>query len=132
MSRSLLDANIISDLVRNPSGRVAKRLARTPAVNPCTSILVAAELRYGAARKGSDRLSTVVDGVLARLDVLPFEAPADRVYGALRTDLERRGVTLAANDLLIAAHALALGCVLVSDDQAFARDPGLTVENWLR
>lgn len=131
-SRYLLDSNIISDLVREPSGRVAQYVAQFPATSVCTSIIVAAELRYGVARKHSARLSAAVEGVLLRLIVLSFETPADRFYADLRADIERRGLPLSANDLLIAAHALALGCVLVSGDRAFERVPGLTVENWLR
>ncbi len=132
MARLLLDTNIVSDLMRNPRGRVFDRLAALPPDAPCTSIVVAAELRYGAARSPSLRFVAAVEGVLARLAVIPFEAPADEVYAALRVDLEARGTPLGANDLLIAAHALSLGCVLVSGDGAFVRVPGLPVENWLR
>ena len=75
----------------------------------CTSIIVAAELRYGAAKKGSARLSTQVEKVLGALDVLPFEAPADAVYGLLRSRLEQTGTPIGGNDLLIAAQAVRLG-----------------------
>jgi len=93
--------------------------------------MVAAELRFGAARERSAQLSASVEGALSRLQVIAFASPADRIYADIRADLERRGTPLAANDLLIAAHALALDCILVSDDRAFARVPGLTLENWL-
>ena len=132
MDRFLLDTNIVSDLIRNPAGRIFERLSALPADAPCTSIVVAAELRYGAARKGSRRLAERVEGSLLRIEVLPFDAPADRTYADLRTVLEEAGTTLAANDLLIAAHALTLGCILVTDDGSFERVPGLAVENWLR
>jgi tRNA(fMet)-specific endonuclease VapC len=110
---------------------VARRLADVPQQLLCTSIIVAAELRYGAARKESRRLKHSVEEVLSAIDVLPLKSPTDVVYGALRADLEGAGKTLAANDLWIAAHALALDCVLVSDDRAFARVRGLKLENWL-
>ena len=55
--RYLLDTNIVSDLVRNPQGRVAQRIRKVGEARVCTSIIVAAELRYGAAKKGSPRLS---------------------------------------------------------------------------
>jgi tRNA(fMet)-specific endonuclease VapC len=132
MARYLLDSNIISDFVRNPSGRAARRLAQLPADAPCTSIVVAAELRYGAARKSSERLTATIDGILSRLAVLPFDAPADRTYADLRTVLESAGAPLAVHDLFIAAHALTLGCILVTDDGGFERVPNLPVENWLR
>jgi tRNA(fMet)-specific endonuclease VapC len=63
--------------------------------------------------------------------VLPFEAPADVIYGRVRTDLERRGQPIRGNDLLIAAHALTAQLTLVTDDRGFASDPGLLCENWL-
>ena len=67
------------------------------------------------------------------LDVLPFETPADEFYGLIRARLERAGQTIGANDLLIAAHAVAVGCALVTDNEAeFDRVDGLRRENWLR
>ena len=104
--RYLLDTNVISDLVRNPQGRVAERIRKVGEAQVCTSIIVAAELRYGAAKKGSSRLTSQLDAVLTALEVLPFEAPADVHYGLLRFLLERAGKPIGANDLLIAAHAL--------------------------
>lgn len=131
--RYLLDTNVISDLVRNPQGRVAERIRKVGEAQVCTSIIVAAELRYGAAKKGSSRLTSQLDAVLAALEVLPFEAPADVHYGSLRFLLERTGKPIGANDLLIAAHALALGHTIVTDNEReFARVRGLQLENWLR
>ncbi|MBF0332591.1 MAG: PIN domain-containing protein [Alphaproteobacteria bacterium] len=128
----MLDTNIVSDLVRNPRGRVALRIGEVGEARVCTSILVAAELRYGAAKKGSARLAAQVDTVLGVLDVVAFEAQADAVYGHLRAHLETTGRPMGGNDLLIAAHALALDCTLVTDDAAFARIEALRRENWLR
>lgn len=131
--RYLLDTNVLSDLVRRPQGPVAARIADVGETNVCTSIIVASELRYGAARRGSPRLSAQLTTVLGAIDVLPFEAPADSIYGDVRTALERQGTIIGGNDLLIAAHALALGCAVVTgNEREFARVPGLVVENWLR
>lgn len=131
--RYLLDTNIVSDLVRNPGGRVTKHIRRVGEANVCTSIIVAAELRYGAAKKGSPRLSSQLEAVLGALEVLPFEAPADAAYGLLRTQLERAGKPIGGNDLLIAAHTLALDYALVTDnEEEFARVENLLLENWLR
>ena len=131
----LLDTNILSDLVHHPrSGRAALQLALVGAhggQDISTSIVAAAELRYGVAKRGSTRLARQVEAVLGALDVLPFEAPADVIHGRLRTDLERRGQPMGGNDLLIAAHALAAGLTLVTDDHGFARIPELLRENWL-
>jgi tRNA(fMet)-specific endonuclease VapC len=131
--RYLLDTNIVSDLIRNPQGRVAEHTRQIGEQNVCTSIIVAAELRYGAGRKASPRLTNQVEAVLGAMDVVPFEAPADAVYGMIRARLEKAGRPIGGNDLLIAAQAIALGYVLVTDNQKeFVRIEDLTCENWLR
>ena len=133
MMRYLLDTNIVSDLVRNPQGIIAQRIRKVGEARVSTSIIVAAELRYGAAKKGSARLRAQVEAVLGAIAVLPFEKPADAVYGSLRARLEQAGRPIGANDLLIAAQALALGYTLVSDNEReFARIDDLRLENWLR
>jgi tRNA(fMet)-specific endonuclease VapC len=131
--RYLLDTNIVSDLVRNPQGQAAGHIRRAGEAQVCTSIIVAAELRYGAAKKGSARLARQLEAVLAALDVLPFAAPADRAYGEIRSRLEQTGRPIGGNDLLIAAQAMALGYTIVTDNEAeFTRMDGLLCENWLR
>lgn len=131
MPRFLLDTNTISDLIRNPVGRVFIRLAQIDPAAICTSAIVASELRYGAKLKASARLSRKVEEILLRLTVLPFESPSDERYAEVRSTLERRGEQLSANNLFIAAHALAINSVLVTDDRAFDRVVGLSLENWL-
>ena len=132
-ARFLLDTNILSDLVRNPRGRIARRIAETGEALVCTSIIVAAELRYGAAKRASSRLSTQLEAVLGALDVLALEPPAGVIYGELRVRLEKKGRPIGANDMLIAAHALALGQTIVTDNEReFARIDDLALENWLR
>jgi tRNA(fMet)-specific endonuclease VapC len=130
---ALLDTNIISDLLRHPDGQVARHIARVGEEAVCTSIIVAAELRFGAAKKRSPQLTARVEGVLSRLKLIPFGAPADKTYAELRARLEAAGEPIGANDTLIAAHALSLGYALVTDNEReFSRVPGLTVVNWLR
>ena len=129
----LLDTNILSDLVRHPRGRIADRIAQVGEQLICTSIIVAAELRYGAAKKASSRLTAQLETVLGAIKVLALESPVDRIYGDIRARLERGGQTIGANDLLIAAHALALDHTIVTDnDREFSRISDLRVENWLR
>jgi tRNA(fMet)-specific endonuclease VapC len=129
----LLDTNIVSDLIRNPQGRVTQHIREVGEAQVCTSIIVAAELRYGAAKKGSPRLTAQVEAVLGALDVLPFEAPADAAYGLLRARLEQAGQPIGGNDLLIAAQAIALGYTIVTDNEReFVRIDGLPCLNWLR
>jgi tRNA(fMet)-specific endonuclease VapC len=94
---------------------------------------VASELRYGAEKKGSQRLTTQLEVVLGALQVLPFDSPADVTYARVRAQLERVGKPIGGNDLLIAAHALTLGYTLVSDNtREFPQVRGLQRENWLR
>ena len=128
----LLDTNILSDLIRNPFGPVAQRIEAVGAKAVCTSIIVAAELRYGSAKKGSPRLQARVEDILATIPVLPLEVPADADYGRQRAQLEASGQSIGGNDLLIAAHALALGLTLVTHNtREFSRIAGLQVEDWL-
>lgn len=132
MTRYMLDTNIISDLIRNPQGRAAKRIAKVGEATICTSVIVAAELRYGCAKSGSPRLTKAVEDVLGEISVLPFEPPADAEYGVIRSTLEAAGTPIGSNDLLIAAHARAAGATVVTANAAeFRRVPGLKVENWL-
>jgi tRNA(fMet)-specific endonuclease VapC len=131
--RYLLDTNVVSDLVRHPQGRISQHIRAVGEAQICTSIIVAAELRYGATKKGSTRLATQLEAVLGALDVVSFEAPADTAYGLIRTRLEQIGRPIGGNDLLIAAQAVALGYTVVTDNEGeFARIDGLLLENWLR
>jgi tRNA(fMet)-specific endonuclease VapC len=128
----MLDTNIISDLIRNPQGRAARRIAKVGDDNVCTSIVVAAELRYGCAKSGSRRLLEAVEELLGEITVLPLDAPADESYGDIRSTLEAAGKPIGANDLMIAAHARASGATIVTANaDEFKRVPGLKVENWL-
>jgi tRNA(fMet)-specific endonuclease VapC len=130
--RYLLDTNMLSDAIRNPGGRVASRIREAGDANVCTSIIVAAELRFGAAKRNSARLTALVEEALGEIDVLPLEVPVDAAYAAVRCALENKGQPISGNDLLIAAHALALGYTLVTANmREFARIDGLKCENWL-
>ena len=101
--------------------------------NICTNVVVAGELRYGALKRGSDRLTAQLETILARMKILPLREPADQRYAELRTNLEKRERPIGPNDMLIAAHALALDYIIVTDNvREFSRVPGLRVENWLR
>lgn len=128
----LLDTNILSDLIRNPAGNVARRIAEKGEETVCTSIIVACELRFGARKKNSQPLLDRVEELLAILEVLPLDADADRHYAAIRTYLEASGTPIGPNDLLIAAHAMALNLTLVTANTIeFSRVRDLSVENWL-
>ncbi len=133
MDRYLLDTPTLSDLVRNPQGRVARKIADVGEAAVATSVVVSAELKFGAAKKGSRRLTAQVQAILAAIEVLPFEPPADETYARLRTELEAAGTPIGGNDLIIAAQALTLGMILVTANvREFRRAKGLKVENWVR
>ena len=131
--RFLLDTNIMSDLIRNPQGRIAKRIGSVGEENICTSIIVAAELRYGATKKASPKLTAQVEVVLDAIETLPVDAPADEIYGSIRVQLESAGTPIGGNDLIIASQAMTLDLTLVTDNEReFSRINGLRIENWLR
>lgn len=127
----MLDANIVSALVRDPAGPVAGHIARVGERSLCVSVVTAAELRFGAAKRGSKALAARVEAVLSRLPVLPLAPPVDAAYASIREELERAGRPIGPNDLLIAAHARTEGAVMVTANRAeFERVAGLVVEDW--
>lgn len=132
MPRYLLNTNILSDLVRHPQGRITACIEQVGEKSICTSMIVASELRFGAAKRNASRLTAQVEAILAAMEILPFDKPADREYANLRLHLECAGTPVGPNDMLIAAHALASESILVTaNTDEFARVPGLAVENWL-
>ncbi len=128
----LFDTNILSDLVRHPQGLVFPRIATVGEDSVCTSIIVACELRFGAAKSGSSRLIQQLERIFEVLPVLPLEPPVDQHYAAIRNHLEQAGTPISPNDLLIAAHVLALDLTLVTaNTREFERVPALSLDNWL-
>lgn len=127
----LLDTNVISRLMKEPVGKTAQRLAQLGDDRICTSIVVASELRFGASLRASARLTDAVEQVLGAVPVLPMDQPVDEHYADIRNQLQRNGTPIGPNDLLIAAHARALGLTIVTENEhEFRRVEGLSVENW--
>lgn len=127
----MLDTNVISDVMREPNGTVAARLEAEGENSVCCSIVVASELRYGAAKAKSQQLEQRVEAALSAIEVLPLDAPADRYYASIRNDLTSAGNVIGPNDLLIAAHALSRGLTLVTDNlREFRRVGELAVVSW--
>ena len=131
MRRYLFDTNILSALIKQPRGPLAERIINLEREVFCTSIIVACELRYGAVKKGSQTLLSKVEQLLEQIDILPLEPEVDRHYATIRATIEKKGQPIGANDMLIAAHAQALGLTVVTaNDREFSRIPDLNVENW--
>ena len=128
----MLDTNIVSELARNPQGAIAERIAAVGPDRLCVSIITAAELRYGCAKKGSAKLLAHIEAILDSVQVLALDVPADTEYGGIRAELEAAGKPIGPNDLLIAAHAYAIGATVVTANVGeFSRVRALKVENWL-
>ncbi len=128
----LLDTNILSDLIRNPAGAVREKIESLGESKICTSIIAAAEIRYGCRKRKSARLTRQANRILELIPTLAFEAPMDRLYGEIRSELEGKGTPMGPNDLLIAAQAKAYRLTLISDNiREFKRVKGLKTQNWL-
>lgn len=128
----LLDSDVCIDYLR---GRFPQVGARLRALDPSAiglSSIVAAELRYGADRSARpQRNHDVLDTFIGDFRCLEFDARAAAFYGRARSALERRGQSIGLHDMLIAAHALSLDLVLVTNNvREFQRVPNLTTENW--
>jgi tRNA(fMet)-specific endonuclease VapC len=128
----LLDTSTVAHLLRAPQGIVRDRIAEVGEDTVCLSVLVAAELRFAAAKRKSKRLARQIEAILAALPILPLEATVDVHYAEIRAELEKARRPVAPNDLIIAAHARALGLTLVTRNAGkLARVSGLDVEDWL-
>jgi tRNA(fMet)-specific endonuclease VapC len=130
MTPMMLDTTTVCHLMRgNPA--TAQRIQAVPTSALCISVISEAELRFGLARRpGAKRIKNAVTEFLKRIDVLPWDSAVAANYGPLRVGKEQQGRVLAPLDLLIAAHALCMGAVLVTNDKAFGEVPGLIVDDW--
>ncbi len=127
----LLDTNIASCIIKGNSPAVDRRLVKVPMAQLAISAVTEGELRFGAARlPHATRLHAVIEDFLLRVAVLPWDSDAARQYGQLRAALEREGQPMGNLEVMFAAHALAVGVVLVTNDHAFARIKKLKIEDW--
>jgi tRNA(fMet)-specific endonuclease VapC len=133
MTSYLLDTNIASDIIKGNVPGVRRRLAKVPMEQIHVSAVTEGELRYGVARRpDATRLKAIVDEFLLMVTILPWDSDAARSYGQLRALLELEGQPMGNLDLMIAAHALSMGAVLVTNDRAFARVKKLKTIDWTR
>lgn len=129
----LLDSNICIYLINNRPPEVLARFRQFGLGEIGISSVVAAELAFGAAKSASSvRNRHALEVFFAPLEVLPFDEAAVWAYGDLRADLERRGESIGSLDTMIAAHALSLNGVLVTNNiREFAKVKGLKLDNWV-
>lgn len=131
--RYLLDTNICIYLMKVQPPQVAERFARCYVGDVAMSTITLAELSYGVACSGEQqaRNRATLQALTAEIPALPFDEVCAEAYGPVR--LASRDRRRDALDRLIAAHALSLGAILVTNNEAdFADYPGLVVENWVR
>jgi tRNA(fMet)-specific endonuclease VapC len=126
----MLDTNMVSHLLKlHPA--VVRRVVDTPMAALCISAITAGELLFGLAKRpDAVRLHRTVGEFLLRVDVLPWDNDVAKRYGTMRAGLARTGMVLAPLDLLIAAHAVSAGAVLVTNDRAFRQAGAVEVEDW--
>jgi len=132
MTRFLLDTNVLSEAVRNPGGNVDRALRDHAGEEIGTSPIVKGEIAYGLKRNANVRGQKRLEVLLQTLEIWPLEDPVSETYGDIRARLEKEGKPMGPNDLWIAAHALVLDAIVVTDDRAFSQVAGLKTENWLR
>ena len=126
----MLDTNIVSHFIKGEHN-IRSKIVSVPMSELGISAITEGELLFGLAKKpDAKQLSIVIHEFLIRVDVLPWDSTAAACYGKLRADMQKKGKILGNLDLLIAAHALALGIVLVTNDHAFTQVEGLKIEDW--
>lgn len=132
MLRYMLDTNLCIRVLRDRPTAIRERF-NLNADALCISSIVLAELLHGAAKSARpEHHRREVEAFAARLEVLPFDAAAADHAANIRATLERQGRKIGPYDLLIAAHARALGLVVVTGNlDEFARVEGLRCEDWL-
>jgi tRNA(fMet)-specific endonuclease VapC len=132
MARYMLDTDTCSYIMKRSNPAVIKRLRAVAVADVCMSVVTKSELLYGVAvspRREQD--AAALRAFLSHVEVLAFPAAAADDYADIRADLKKRGQTIGANDLFIAAHARAAGLRLVTNNTAeFGRVKGLALENW--
>jgi tRNA(fMet)-specific endonuclease VapC len=127
----MLDTNTVGFLVRGRLAVVARAVATDGSL--CVSAVTRGEVAFGLSRTpASTALKTAISELWDRVDTLPWDSTVADCYGALRATMERKGKPLSAFDMMIAAHALAVGAVLVTNDSTFVAVDGLALEDWTK
>jgi tRNA(fMet)-specific endonuclease VapC len=131
----MLDTNTVSYIIKGVSPSSRKKLAELKHGEiACISAITEAEIQYGLAKSPNAKLLRLaVEGFLAKIQILPWGREEAQVYGGLRVDQELAGKPLGNLDMLIAAHAISIGAILVTNDKAFLQVPTLPATvNWAK
>ena len=130
----MLDTNICRFIIRNKPKSVKEKLEEVEKANRVVlSTIVVSELLYGAYKKGNKKLINAVQKFIECFEIIPYDYEASKAYGKLRAELEKQGISIGAYDLQIAAHALSIDAILVTNNlREFGKIKGLKVEDWLK
>ena len=130
--RYMLDTNICIHAIKHKPETVYKRLQGIDPADVCISSITYAELAHGVEKSAfADRNRLALTLLLSNIEIEDFGQEAAEQYGRIRADLESRGMPIGPLDTMIAGHALALGCTIVTNNvREFSRVTGLDVENW--
>ena len=128
----MLDTNICSYIIRNKPQSIKSKLQEIEENHTVAlSSIVVSELLYGATKKDSPKLMRIVSAFIDNFIIYDYSKISAKSYANIRTDLEKKGNIIGANDLLIASHALSLGAVLVTNNtREFERVEKLSLEDW--
>ena len=129
----MLDTNTVSYIIKGTSLAARTKLARLRHDEiGCISIITEAELQYGLAKSpNAHTLRSALGSFLSKIQILPWGRDEALVYGNLRAKQEKAGKPLGNLDMLIAAHAIAVGAILITNDKAFAHVADLaSITNW--
>jgi len=129
--RRTLDTNICSYILRRHPAGMIERFSMLDPSQLWLSAIVAAELRFGAAKLASHRFSSAVEAWLSGFDVRPWPLEATHHYATIRSALEHAGKPIGGMDMLITVHAIAEDSAIITNNaRQFQRVPGLAVEEW--
>jgi len=128
----MLDTNTASYIIKGEPAVIRERLRNVPMANVCVSAITEAELLRGVAKKPEAKhLPVAVKEFLLRVEILPWDSDAAEAYAQLRTACENEGKPLGNMDMLIAAHSVAVGAVLITNDKAFYNvEHHLMLDDW--
>jgi tRNA(fMet)-specific endonuclease VapC len=132
MQLYMLDTNTASYIIKGEPVVVREHLLEVPMASVCISSITQAELLRGVAKKPeAKRLPIAVKEFLIRVEIMPWDSDAAEAYAQLRTSCESEGTPLGTMDMLIAAHSIAVGAILVTNEQTFFRIKHyLSLEDW--